>query len=160
MIILVIGVSGSGKTTIGQMLADSLHWEFRDADTFHSPENIEKMRRGIPLSDADRMPWLKDLQTAIAQWLQDDTNVVLACSALKASYRQFLSLDNSCIKVVYLKGSFDLIQQRLQKRQNHFMSKKLLQSQFDTLEEPDNAICVDVSEPPEVIVNFLRIYFG
>jgi gluconokinase len=105
MIILLMGVSGSGKTTIGQLLADSLHWEFSDADTFHSPENIEKMRRGIPLSDADRIPWLQDLQTAIAHWLQDDQNLVLACSALKASYREWLVVDSS-IKLIYLNGSF------------------------------------------------------
>lgn len=155
MIILLMGVSGSGKTTIGQLLADSLHWEFSDADTFHSPENIEKMRRGIPLSDADRIPWLQDLQTAIKNWLQDDQNVVLACSALKASYREFLVLDSS-IKLIYLNGSFELIQQRLQKRQNHFMTEKLLKSQFDALETPSNAIKLDISDSPTIIVQKLR----
>ncbi|MBD2387890.1 gluconokinase [Cylindrospermum sp. FACHB-282] len=155
MIILVMGVSGAGKTTISQLLAESLNWEFSDADTFHSPANIEKMQHGIPLSDADRMPWLQDLQTAIQQWLKENKNVVLACSALKASYRQFLLFDNR-IQLVYLKGSFEILQKRLQERQNHFMSEKLLKSQFDALEEPDNAIYMDVSEPPEVIVKNLR----
>lgn len=131
-----MGVSGSGKTTIGQMLAESLHWEFHDADSFHSPDNIEKMRRGIPLDDNDRIPWLQSLQTAIINWLQDNRNVVLACSALKASYRQFLVLDSD-IKLVYLQGTFELIQTRLQKRENHFMNRELLTSQFASLEEPD-----------------------
>ncbi len=160
MIILVMGVSGSGKTTIGQLLADSLNWQFSDADTFHSPENIEKMRRGIPLSDADRIPWLQDLQTAIAHWLQDGKNVVLACSALKASYRHLLVIDSKRIKLIYLSGSFELIQQRLQERQNHFMTEKLLKSQFNALEEPDNAICVDISQPLEVIVQTIRTDLG
>ncbi|MBE9037997.1 gluconokinase [aff. Roholtiella sp. LEGE 12411] len=160
MIVLVMGVSGSGKTTIGLLLADALHWEFKDADAFHSPANIEKMRLGIPLSDADRIPWLQDLQRAIAQWLQEDKNVVLACSALKASYRQFLLLDSDRIKLVYLKGSFEVIQNRLQERHNHFMSEKLLKSQFDALEEPPDAISADVSDPPEMIVDYLKTYFA
>jgi gluconokinase len=154
-----MGVSGSGKTTIGQLLAASLHWEFQDADSFHSPENITKMRHNIPLTDADRMPWLQNLQTAIAQWLQENKNVVMACSALKASYRQFLLLDRDRIKIVYLQGSYNLIQQRLQTRHNHFMTEKLLNSQFDALEEPSDAIFVDVSEPPETIVDFLKTHF-
>ncbi|YAF96929.1 MAG: gluconokinase [Nodularia sp. CChRGM 3473] len=156
MIILIMGVSGSGKTTIGKLLADSLNWEFKDADEFHSTDNIEKMRLGIPLNDIDRKPWLKDLQTAIALWLQENANVVLACSALKANYRQYLRLDHENIKLVYLQGSLDLLQQRLLRRQNHFMSEKLLNSQLDTLEEPDDAICVDVSEPPQLIVQNIK----
>jgi gluconokinase len=150
-----MGVSGSGKTTIGQMLAESLHWEFRDADAFHSIDNIEKMHRGIALSDDDRIPWLEALQTAIKDCLQGNKNLVLACSALKGNYRQLLMVDEQRIKLVYLKGSFELIQKRLEERLNHFMSEKLLKSQFDALEEPKNAICVDISEPPEVIVQKL-----
>ncbi|WP_017651834.1 gluconokinase [Fortiea contorta] len=160
MIILIMGVSGSGKSTIGQILADSLHWEFSDADAFHSVENIEKMRQGIPLDDGDRMPWLLSLQTAIQHWLENDHNVVLACSALKASYRQFLLFDQERIRLVYLYGSLALIQQRLQKRQNHFMTEKLLNSQFNALEEPDNAIGVDISQPPEMIVQTIRAALG
>ncbi len=152
MIIIAMGVSGSGKTTIGQLLAESLHWEFRDADSFHSPENIENMRHGIPLNDLDRMPWLLAMQQATQHWLQENKNVVLACSALKASYRHYLLIGDERVKLVYLKGSFELIQKRLQKRHNHFMNEKLLQSQFDTLEEPTDAISVDVSESPEEIV--------
>jgi gluconokinase len=156
MIILLMGVSGSGKTTIGKLLAETLNWEFSDADNFHTATNIEKMRLGIPLNDADRKLWLEDLQAAIKNWLQENKNVVLACSALKTSYRQMLIID-SCIQLVYLKGSFDVIENRLKARQNHFMTEKLLKSQFDDLEEPDNCICVDVSEPPEVIVKKVRI---
>jgi gluconokinase len=155
MIIIVMGVSGSGKTTIAQMLADSLHFRFQDADDFHPQSNIEKMRHGIPLDDADRVPWLQLLHDAIALWLQNNDNVVLACSALKASYRQMLVFDAN-IKQVYLKGSFELIQKRLQQRQNHFMSAKLLKSQFDSLQEPCDAIIVDVSQSPQAIVNDIR----
>ncbi|MEH2321749.1 gluconokinase [Nostoc sp.] len=168
MIIIVMGVSGSGKTTIGKLLADSLDWEFSDADTFHSPENVEKMRRGIPLSEADRMPWLQDLQTAIKHWLQENQNVVLACSALKDSYRQFLVFDSDgCanakgerIKLVYLKGSYELIQMRLKERSNHYMSEKLLNSQFNTLEEPLDTISMDVAQPPQIIVQNIRTALG
>ncbi len=160
MIILVMGVSGSGKTTIGQLLAKSLHWEFKDADSFHSSENIEKMRHGISLNDLDRMPWLLAMQQAIKDWLEENKNVVLACSALKDSYRQYLLIDAKYVKLVYLKGSFELIQKRLQERHNHFMSEKLLKSQFDTLEEPYNAILVDVSESQEKIVQNIRVSLG
>lgn len=160
MIILVMGVSGSGKSTIGQLLADSLHWEFADADSFHSPENIEKMRHGISLNDLDRMPWLLTLQQAIQQCLQKNKNMVLACSALKATYRQVLVLDEEHVKLVYLKGAFELIQKRLQTRQSHFMSEKLLKSQFDALEEPSGAITVDVSDAQEVIVQKIRVSLG
>jgi gluconokinase len=155
-----MGVSGSGKTTIGKLLADLLQWEFSDADAFHSPENVEKMRCGIPLSEADRMPWLQDLQTAIKHWLQENKNVVLACSALKDSYRQFLVLDSERIKLVYLKGSYELIQKRLQERSNHYMSEKLLNSQFNTLEEPLNILSMDVAQPPQIIVQNIRTALG
>ncbi len=160
MIILIMGVSGSGKTTIGKLLADSLDWQFSDADAFHSPENVEKMRCGIPLSEADRIPWLQDLQTAIKNWLQENKNVVLACSALKESYRQFLVLDSERMKLVYLKGSYDLIQKRLQERHHHYMSEKLLDSQFYSLEEPLDTIYIDVIETPQVIVQNIRTVLG
>ncbi|MBD2214933.1 gluconokinase [Nostoc linckia FACHB-104] len=160
MIILVMGVSGSGKTTIGKLLADALHWTFSDADSFHSPENVEKMRSGIPLTEADRKPWLQDLQTAIKTWLQENQNVVLACSALKDSYRQFLLVDSNLVKIVYLKGSYELIQKRLQERQNHYMSATLLDSQFHTLEEPLDTLYIDISESPQVIVQHIRTALG
>lgn len=156
MIIIVMGVSGSGKTTIGKLLAESLQWEFSDADTFHSPDNIEKMRQGIALTEADRLPWLQSMQKAIAQWLQADKNVVLACSALKESYRQFLIVDKSRIKLVYLKGSYQLIQKRLHERKNHYMSEKLLDTQFALLEEPTDAIDVDISAPASVQIQTIK----
>ena len=147
-----MGVSGSGKTTVGEKLAQSLNYEFADADDFHPPDNIDKMRHGIPLNDADRIPWLESIQNAIKAWITANRNVILACSALKASYRQKLLLDSKYIKLIYLKGSFEVIQGRLQQRQNHFMSEKLLGSQFDDLEEPADAISVDVSKSVENIV--------
>ncbi|BAY98074.1 carbohydrate kinase [Tolypothrix tenuis PCC 7101] len=160
MIILVMGVSGSGKTTIGKLLAEALHWKFSDADSFHSPENVEKMRSGIPLTEADRTPWLQNLQTAIKTWLQNNQNVVLACSALKDSYRQILLVDSNLVKIVYLKGSYELIEKRLQERQNHYMSAALLDSQFHTLEEPLDTLSIDIAESPQVIVQNIRTALG
>lgn len=160
MIVVVMGVSGSGKSTIGKMLAASLNWEFSDADTFHSVANIEKMSHGIPLSDVDRMPWLEKLRSAIAQWLLEDKNVVLACSALKLSYRQILWQDSQRMRLVYIKSSFDLLQKRLQQRQNHFMAVNLLQSQFDILEEPEDSIQVDATQSATISVQQIREKLG
>ncbi|KST63155.1 gluconokinase [Mastigocoleus testarum] len=156
MIIILIGVSGSGKTTIGKQLADSLNWQFYDADDFHSAKNIEKMQAAIPLEDSDRMPWLQAIADAIAKWLQENQNIIMACSALKESYRQLLLIDRENIQFIYLKGSFELIQKRLQKRENHFMSERLLKNQFDVLEEPSNIPTIDISNPPEKIVATIR----
>ncbi|MBW4662842.1 MAG: gluconokinase [Chroococcus sp. CMT-3BRIN-NPC107] len=160
MIVVVMGVSGSGKSTIGKLLAASLNWEFSDADDFHSLANIEKMSRGIALTDEDRMPWLSQLQKAIALWLIEDKNVVLACSALKSSYRQMLWQDSEKMRLVYIKSSFELLQKRLQQRQNHFMAQTLLKSQFDTLEEPKNGITVDANQPAIVSVQQIRENLG
>lgn len=153
MIAIVMGVTGTGKTTVGKQLAAALNWGFSDADSFHPQANLEKMSRGIPLDDGDRLPWLQALQQAIDCWLQEDQNMVLACSALKASYRQALLRDPERMRLVYLKGSFELIAERLSRRKNHFMNKDLLQSQFDALEEPapESSIWVDISLPPEAI---------
>jgi gluconokinase len=156
MIVLVMGVAGSGKTTIGKLLADELHWTFRDADEFHPPANIEKMSHGIPLDDADRAPWLAAMRTTVEGWLQENTNAVLTCSCLKAQYRQQVLVDPSRMRVVYLKGSYSFIVQRLSERPHHFMKKDLLKSQFDILEEPSDAITVDVSDPPPIIVQKIR----
>lgn len=155
VVILVMGVSGAGKTTIGKQLAETLHWQFQDADWFHPAANLDKMRRGIPLSDADRLPWLMTMQQAIVGWLQAQTNTVFACSALKAEYRQMLC-QSPQVRQVYLKGSYAFIQQRLQQRKGHYMKADLLQSQFDSLEEPDEAIQIDIVQAPAAIIAEIR----
>lgn len=160
MIVVVMGVSGSGKSTIGKLLAASLEWEFSDADDFHSTANIAKMSKGIALNDEDRMPWLYQLQKAIALWLIEDKNVVLACSALKSSYRQILWQDSAKMRLVYIKSSFELLYKRLQQRQNHFMAQTLLKSQFDILEEPENSIVVDANQPATISVQQIKENLG
>jgi gluconokinase len=160
MIILIMGVSGSGKTTIGQHLAATLHWQFKDADDFHPAENIEKMRQGMPLTDNDRTPWLLALQHAIRSWIQTNSNVILACSALKSSYRQILYQPSDPVRLVYLKGPFELIQQRLNQRHGHYMKADLLESQFKALEEPENALIVKIDQPPIAIVEQIKDGLG
>lgn len=155
MIVILMGVCGAGKTTVGKLLADSLHWKFSDADNFHSQANIDKMSLGIPLEDVDRLPWLLELQAAIDSWLVEQKNVVLACSALKASYREMLCRDKQQIKIFYLKASFGLLAERLKNRENHYMKADLLSSQLATLEPPQDAIVIDASQSLEVIVQFL-----
>src|SRR5262245_16123634 len=136
MIIILMGVSGVGKTTIGQLLARELNWQFYDGDDFHPQANIDKMKSGIPLSDNDRVVWLTALRTLLDGLLQEQRSAVLACSALKRSYRERLQSDKKNVHFVYLKGDYTLIRQRLQQRHGHFMSTDLLASQFATLEEP------------------------
>lgn len=150
-----MGVTGAGKTTIGSLLAQQLGWEFVDADSFHPPSNIEKMSRGIPLTDADRVPWLQAIHDAMAQWIPEGRNVVLACSALKRSYRELLVFSPE-VRLVYLKGSYDLIRSRLLLRHGHFATEQLLSSQFADLEEPANAMAVDASRTPAEIVQDIR----
>jgi len=155
MIVIVMGTTGSGKTTIGSLLAKRLGWEFADGDDFHLPANVEKMKHGIPLTDADREPWLKALHDKIAEWNTEKGNVVLACSALKQSYRDELRASPD-VKFVYLKGSYELFSQRVLARKGHFAKQDLLASQFATLEEPTDAITVDAASPPEQIVSEVR----
>jgi gluconokinase len=151
MVIVVMGVTGSGKTTAGQLLAARLGWIFADADDFHSAANKEKMHKGIPLTDADRVPWLASMHEQIAKWLASKQNAVLACSALKESYRRML-WDGPEVKFVYLKGNYGLIAERLRARKGHFADEHILAGQFADLEEPTDAIVVDINATPEEII--------
>jgi gluconokinase len=155
MVIIVMGPTGSGKTTIGSLLAARLGWAFVDADEFHSAVNKDKMHRGIPLTDADRLPWLQAIHDQIDRWRAEKKNVVLACSALKQSYRDLLWSNGADVRLVYLKGSYDLIYKRLLERKGHFANEHILAGQFADLEEPANAIIVDISGSPEEIVDEL-----
>ena len=143
--LIVMGVSGCGKSSVGGALAQSLRWDFYDADDFHPPANVAKMASGTPLDDSDRAPWLASLSELISSSLKADKPGVLACSALKERYRQKLMNGNDGVQIVYLKGSYDLIWSRMEKRTDHYMKPHMLKSQFETLEEPKNAITVDVS---------------
>jgi gluconokinase len=155
MVIILMGVSGSGKTTAGRKLAESLGWKYFDADDFHSAANVAKMKSGVPLNDEDRKSWLESLQRLIEESLANDQPAVLACSALKQSYRDFLIIDER-VKLVYLKGDYDLIKARLSARSNHYMNPALLESQFETLEEPVGALCIDIQSPPDEVVGIIR----
>jgi gluconokinase len=150
-----MGPAGSGKTTIGELLASQLGWSFVDGDTFHSPANIEKMSRGVPLDDSDRIPWLNSIREAMLRWDALRQNIVLTCSALKRSYRDLLQI-NSNVKLVYLKGTYDLLRERLRSRKGHYATEQLLASQFADLEEPADAITIDVARSPEEIVSEIR----
>src|SRR5215467_446202 len=155
MIVIVMGVVGAGKTTVGQLLAGHLGWGFSDADQYHSAANVERIRRGIGLTDADRAAWLQSLYDAIVQWIHGGQNVVLACSALKRSYRQELAAGPE-VKFVYLKGSAPLIAERLRARRGHFANEQILNSQLLDLEEPAAALTVEITGTPQQIVGFIR----
>jgi gluconokinase len=150
-IVVVMGVSGSGKTTVGRMLADAMHCAFLEGDSLHSAANVEKMSHGIPLTDADRGPWLAAIHTRLLDSFRHGRSVVVACSALERSYRTVLA-EGIPITWVYLKGSAALIRSRLQHRTGHYMKANMLASQFEALEEPSDALVVDVSRPPAAIV--------
>ncbi|HJR79650.1 MAG TPA: gluconokinase [Anaerolineales bacterium] len=150
--VIVMGVAGSGKTTVGEQLAQHLGWNFYDADAFHPAENIAKMANGTPLNDTDRVPWLAALNALISTSLKENRPAVLACSALKESYRRQLLAGNEGVQFVYLKGSYDLIWSRISRRKDHYMKPQMLQSQFEALEEPSDALTVDVSLPVAEIV--------
>jgi gluconokinase len=151
MILVVMGVVGAGKTTVGSLLAQKLGWQFADADDFHPAANVEKIRRGIPLDDSDRAPWLAALRNAMLHWNAERQDAVLACSALKRKYREELRVDG--VRFVYLKGDLELIERRLRTRTGHFASDSILKSQFEDLEKPDDAITVEIDRSPEAIVS-------
>jgi gluconokinase len=156
MVVIVMGVTGAGKTTVGRALAEALGWAFHDGDELHSEESKRKMHLGIALDDADRAPWLAALRKLIEGMVSEGRNAVVACSALKQSYRDEIVVDPDSVKIVYLKGSRELIAERLRGRTGHFMNPDLLESQIDTLEEPRDAIIIDISGAPEAIVREIR----
>ena len=163
MIILVMGVSGSGKTTVGALLAGQLGWPYAEADSFHPAANIEKMAAGIPLTDADRAPWL----AAIGQWIDAEVAAsrsgVVSCSALKRAYRDQLRAGRSAVKIVYLRGSRELIATRLAARHGHFFRAEMLDSQFAALEEPtpdEGVLIVSIGKSPKEIVEEILAQLG
>ena len=158
MIIILFGVSGAGKTTVGKLLAREPAWRFLEADDFHPAANIEKMRDGHPLTDEDRWPWLDHLREQIKKSLDAGENAVLACSALKRAYRDRLRVSNE-VKFVFLCGDYSLVEQQLRVRRGHFMNPELLQSQFDDLEEPqpdERVTTIELGQTPEKIVEEIK----
>lgn len=155
---IVMGVSGCGKSSVGQTLASRLGWSFYDADDFHPPENVAKMASGTPLDDSDRAPWLSTLHDLISSSLREDKPGVLACSSLKERYRQQLLDGNESVQIVYLKGSYDLIWSRMSARKDHYMKPHMLKSQFEALEEPSNALTMDISMSIDDIVQEILKY--
>ena len=162
MIVIVFGVSGAGKTTIGKMLADQLGWTFYEADDFHPLANIEKMQSGHPLTDEDRWPWLERLRDQIMRSISTKENAVLACSALKRTYRDRLRVSDD-VKFVFLCGDYALIEKQLRQRRGHFMNLSLLRSQFADLEEPaldENVLTIKLGRTPEELVEEIKTKLG
>ncbi len=154
--IIVMGVSGCGKSTVAALLAGRLGWEFTEGDALHPAGNVEKMRQGIPLTDADREPWLREIASTIGGWRAAGKPGIVACSSLRRSYREIIAGGAEDVRFVYLRGSFTLIEQRLATRQGHYMPVSLLDSQFATLEEPapdEPAITIDTGAPAGELVN-------
>ena len=159
-VIIVMGVAGSGKTTVGRSLATLLGWRFIDADDHHPPGNIAKITQGIPLADTDRAPWLDTLRAEIDARLAARENTVLACSALKQTYRDQLMADPGCVKLAYLRGTREQLTARLMARTGHFASVALLESQLATLEAPRHAFTLDIDVAPEVLAEAIRRHYG
>ncbi|HUH95999.1 MAG TPA: gluconokinase [Anaerolineales bacterium] len=155
MIVIIMGVSGAGKTTIGQLLAKELGWTFYDADDLHSASNKDKMSHGIPLTDEDRAGWLASLRDRLKRTIEDHQSMVLACSALKQEYRNSLRVSEE-VRFVYLRGSYRQIEARMKKRRTHYMKPGMLASQFAILEEPADALVIDIARNPVEIVALIR----
>jgi gluconokinase len=158
MVVIIFGVSGAGKTTLGKLLAREFGWAFYEADDFHSPANVEKMRQGVPLTDQDRWPWLESLRELINRCVAAREDAVLACSALKEEYRRRLRV-NTEVKFVFLQGKYALVAEQLRQRRGHFMNPALLQSQFADLEEPrpeEGAIVVELGRSPRELVQVVE----
>jgi len=156
VIILLTGESGVGKTTIGKLLSRDLTWKYFEGDDLHPSSNIEKMKRGVPLTDEDRYPWLKAIRQLIDELSVKKENAVITCSALKKSYRELLLKDTKNVKLVYLYGEYQLIKNRILQRKHHFFNPRLLGSQSGTLEEPENAIKINVNKKPEEITAIIK----
>lgn len=154
-VLIIAGVSGAGKTTVGKALAGRLNWRFIDGDDFHPVANVAKMQRGEPLNDADRLPWLLRLRDEIKTCLAKEEKAILACSALKESYRALLCLDSEQVHFVFLTGNYETLRKRITQRHNHFMGPGLLVSQLDTLELPNDEWVVDINQPVASIVNLI-----
>lgn len=162
MILIAMGVSGAGKSRIGEMLAERLSCSYTDGDAFHSAANKEKMHHGIPLTDDDRWPWLRAIREAIEEKQRAGETAVFTCSSLKRSYRDVLRGTDTDVRFVYLQGSFEVLHERLKTRTGHFFDPSLLKSQLDTLEEPgpDEAIVVSIELTPEQIVDQVMVKIG
>jgi gluconokinase len=160
--VVIFGVSGAGKTTVGKLLVEDLGWRFLEGDDFHPRANIDKMRRGIPLTDEDRWPWLKILRERIKKCVEAHDNAVLACSALKRAYREHLRVSGD-VKFVFLRGDYALIAEQLRHRRGHFMNPELLRSQFADLEEPqpsEGVLTIKLGRTPQELVEEIKIKLG
>ena len=159
MVILVLGTTGAGKTTVGRLLGARLGWNFLDADDFHPQANIEKMKHGIPLTDADRVPWLANIHSRLLQLNSEAKNAVLACSALKQTYREMLSAGLD-FRMVYLRGTYEQMRRHILSRHGHFAGEAILAGQFADLEEPQNALALNVTDSPESLVDQAILRLG
>ncbi len=159
MVIMVMGTTGAGKTTVGRLLAARLGWNFLDADDFHPQANIEKMKHGIALTDADRAPWLANIHSRLLQLTSEGKNAVLACSALKQTYRETLSAGLD-FRIVYLRGTYEQMRRHILSRHGHFAGEAILAGQFADLEEPQNALALNVTDSPESLVDQAMLRLG